>query len=464
MTKHAGIVRWLVILLAVCGALPAAVVTRGPYLQTATQNSAIVRWRTDEVRDSRVRYGDAPGNLTLSADGTTTGTTEHVVQITGLSPASTYFYTVGTTTETLTLAGPDYHFRTLPTSTHRGPTRVWILGDSGTANANARAVRDAYATFTGTRETDVWLMLGDNAYNTGTDANYQAAVFDTYPSFLRNTVLWPTLGNHDAASADSPTQSGVYYDIFSLPKLGEAGGVPSGTEAYYSFDYGHIHFICLDSHDTPRTVAGTMLTWLDADLASNTKEWVIAFWHHPPYTKGSHDSDVVADSSGRMRDMRENALPILEGRGIDMVLTGHSHSYERSFLLDGHYGDSTTFTPAMKKNAGDGRPAGDGAYGKATAGMGPNEGTVYVVAGSSGQISGGTLDHPAMYISLNTLGSLVLDVDDHRLDASFISGTGTVDDTFTIIKGMSGVSPEMMNAVTSPKDHGKNHVPPGDGG
>ena len=59
--------------------------------------------------------------------------------------------------------------------------------------------------------------------------------------------------------------------------------------------------------------------------------------------------------------MRANLLPIMEAGGVDLCLTGHSHSYERSFLLDGHYGVQTTLTETMKIDAGDGRPAGKGA-------------------------------------------------------------------------------------------------------
>ena len=75
-------------------------------------------------------------------------------------------------------------------------------------------------------------MLGDNAYNDGTDAEYQTKLFDMYPQMLRKSVLWPTLGNHDAVTSDSTTQSGPYYYAFSLPTAGEAGGLASGTEAY----------------------------------------------------------------------------------------------------------------------------------------------------------------------------------------------------------------------------------------
>ena len=70
------------------------------------------------------------------------------------------------------------------------------------------------------------------------------------PRSCETPPLLPTLGNHDAHSATSSTQSGPYYEIFSLPTTGQAGGIATGTEAYYSFDHGNIHFVCLDSADT----------------------------------------------------------------------------------------------------------------------------------------------------------------------------------------------------------------------
>ncbi len=407
-----------------------ATVTRGPYLQTGTPTSAIVRWRTDVGTDSRVRYGTAPESLTGSADGAA-GVTEHTVTVTGLSPNTLYYYSVGTATEALAGGDATHFFRTHPIAGTSVPTRVWVLGDSGTANASAAAVRNAYATFTGTRATDVWLMLGDNAYETGTDAEYEAAVFDMYPGFLRQAFLWPTLGNHDTAGSSSPPASLPYYQIFNLPVNGAAGGIASGTEDYYSFDYGSIHFVCLDSMTSDRSPTGPMATWLTNDLAATTQEWLIAYWHHPPYSKGSHNSDTET----QLVEMRQNMLPILEDYGVDLVLTGHSHSYERSFLIDGHYGTSGTLQPSMIKNGGSGRPAGTGAYSKPTGGLAGHEGAVYAVAGSSGQASGGTLNHPAMFISLNNLGSMVLDVDGDRLDAKFLRETGAIADSFTIVKG-----------------------------
>ncbi|MBA2302296.1 MAG: fibronectin type III domain-containing protein [Acidobacteria bacterium] len=421
--------------------------TRGPYLQVGTPNSVVVRWRTDATTDSRVRYGASPSDLTNMADDLSQ-TTDHAVTVAGLQPNTRYYYSVGTTGAPIAGGDASHTFLTAPATGTNKATRIWVLGDSGTANAEAAAVRDAYLTFTGTRGTDLWLMLGDNAYETGTDPEFQAAVFNMYPTVLRQAVLWPTLGNHDGQTADSATGTGPYYDIFTLPKSGEAGGVPSGTEAYYSFDYGNIHFICLESFETNRSVNSPMMTWLRNDVMATTQQWVIAFWHHPPYTKGSHNSDTEVE----LMEMRANALPILEAAGVDLVLAGHSHSYERSFLLDGHYGSSATLNSGMKVDGGSGREDGTGAYRKPGPGPTSNAGAVYAVAGSSGKVSGGALNHPAMFVSLNNLGSLVLDVDGSRLDAKFLDQTGAVRDYFTLLKDVAPppapAAPGSLSAAT----------------
>ena len=433
---------WLALLASTT--LSAAVV-RGPYLQLQTDDSVTVRWRTDTATDSVVRYGALADNLNQSV--TVAGSTiEHSVRVTGLAADQRYYYSVGDSIGALA-GDATHHFRTAPQPGVPAATRIWVIGDSGTANGNAAAVRDAYVAWAGGNPADFWLMLGDNAYNSGTDSEYQAAVFDMYPEILRQLPLWSTLGNHDGYSADSGTETGPYYEIFDLPTAAEAGGLASGTEAYYSFNYANIHFICLDSYDSNRTVNGAMLQWLEADLMLNDQPWVVAFWHHPPYTKGSHDSDT----EGALIDMRQNALPILEAWGVDLVMTGHSHSYERSYLLDGHYGASGTLDPVGNVlDPGDGRDTqgGDGAYLKPGIVAAEHAGAVYAVAGSSGKISGGALNHPAMFLSLNSLGSLVLDVSGNRLDAVFLDQTGAVQDEFTILK-TPDEDPPLLTAATA---------------
>lgn len=314
------------------------------------------------------------------------------------------------------------------------PSRFWFLGDSGEANLNAVNVRDAFYGWSGGVDPEVWVMLGDNAYDIGTDDEYQAAVLETYPDTLKRVFLWPPRGNHDAVSASSSSESGVYYDIFRLPESGEAGGTPSDTEAWYSFDYGNVHLICLNSQDVDRTTNGAMYAWLDTDLMATDKDWIITYFHHPPYTKGSHNSDSFSDSGGRLFDMPEVFLPLRESHGVDLVLCGHSHSYERSVFLNGHYGLSGTLTNTMVIDSGSGRGDGTGPlYDKAA-----NNATVYAVAGSSSKTTGGNLDHPAMYLSTNKLDSLVIDVNSNKLDGTFIGDTPTVLDWFTITKNVTG--------------------------
>jgi hypothetical protein len=426
--------------------------TRGPYLQKAAPTQMTIRWRNTLHDLGRVRYGTNPATLNQTVDEAAApgpAQFDHVVTLTGLTPNSTYYYSIGSGSDTLAPAGPanplDYTFTTPPTAGTVINTRIWVLGDAGTAgvgNPNQAVVRDAFYTFTGARTPNLVLQLGDNAYNSGLDSEFQAAMFDMYPTMLRKTPFWSCLGNHETAQATAFVDTYPYFDIYTLPTAGEAGGVASGTEHYYSFNYGNIHFISLDSMtanravDNPNTPGvnedGPMAAWLRTDLQSTTATWIICFFHHPPYTKGSHDSDT----EGELIEMRQNFLPILEAGGVDLTLSGHSHIYERSFFLDGHYGLSTTLTAAMKLNAGSGRPSDTGAYLKPLNGAGGHKGAVYAVAGSSGQATSTSngFPHPAHYISLLNLGSLVLDVNGARLDATFIRENGTTPDTFTIIK------------------------------
>ena len=408
-----------------------ATVLRGPYLQTGTSSNLIVRWRTSQPTTTRVRYGTSAGSLDLSASSGAL-VTDHEITIPGLSPDTKYVYDIGTTTATLA-GDATYFFTTAPVPGTPKPTRVWAIGDAGTGFVAQGQVRNAYTTFTGARPTDVWLMLGDNAYAQGFDNQYQAFMFDAYPALLRQNVLWSTMGNHETGGGNQMLSDAyAYYDIFTLPRNGEAGGVPSGTEHYYSFDYANIHFVCLDSQTAIfRQPNSVMLQWLEVDLANNTRDWIIAFFHHPPYTLGSHTSEAEGD----LIQVRQNILPVLEAHGVDMVLSGHSHVYERSYLIDGFYGFAASATPANFINHGNGRTNGTGAYVRPAGGAGAHRGTVYVVDGSSGgQGTGGSLNHPAHFYSVTTAGSLVLDITGLRLDGKFVSGNGTVEDTFTLLK------------------------------
>jgi hypothetical protein len=408
---------------------------RRPYLQMGTDRSMTIAWRTDVCTNSVVHFGTALGSLT-SVLTDSAGVLDHAITLTGLSPRTRYYYNVGTTTQVLAGGDAEHYFVTSPEPGRSTSFTAWIVGDSGTGDLNQAAVRDAMLAHTASDLPDIFLHLGDMAYYSGTDPEFSAGFFTPYQDILRHTVCWPTLGNHEGVSASSATQSGPYYQSYVLPTAGQAGGLQTGTEAYYSFDYANAHFICLDSHDTSRLPGSPMLTWVAADIAATEQQWVIAFWHHPPYSKGSHDSDDILDSGGRLRDMRENVLPILEAGGVDLVLAGHSHIYERSWLVDGAY-DTPTTAAGHIVDAGDGRPGGDGAYLKTT-GQNAHQGAVYVVAGHGGAPLGGTGGHPLMYFTELALGSCLLTIDGNVLSMKNLRADGAVTDTFTIIKPPQG--------------------------
>gem|GEM_PF-6837813 len=421
-------------------------VLRGPYLQMVGPHSAVVRWRTNVPVRSALSYG-----LDIRHQPDTVwevrATAEHEVMIQGLDPHMRYYYALHGAGRTYLPADSGLYIRTALPLGSRSFVRVWVLGDAGTGTVQQRRVRDAYYRYVDTAaayagQTDMILMLGDNAYYDGKDREYQHKVFEVYDDIFRHTPIWPTLGNHDGHSADSRTQTGPYYEIFHLPTEGQLGGEPSGTEAYYSFDYANIHFVVLETYYL--LLDRDQRRWLERDLQSTDQDWIVVYFHFPPYTKGSHDSDIEPP----LIAVRSQLLPLLERYGVDLVLSGHSHSYERSYFLRGHYGFSFSFEKSKHtvgpNGGGLGNPtADDGPYVK----MGRrSEGTVYVVCGSSGKKSRGSLNHPAMATSLYALGSCVLEFEalsptTLMLRVQFVDQRGTVRDAFAIRKelGTTGV-------------------------
>jgi hypothetical protein len=403
---------------------------RGPYLQRGTPHGATIRFSTSAPVTPTLRYGRSSSALTEARSGTRG--TDHIFVLDGLESATRYFYAVEANGQVLAGGYDDYSFRTHPEPGTDRPTRIWVVGDSGDGQFSlARPVLESYRKLNGSGETDVWLMLGDNAYKSGTLEEHQNAVFDTFGELLRNTFVWPVIGNHDKRAFVGDT--GPYFDLFTLPTGGESGGIPSGTEYYYSFDYGNIHFVALYSSKEGLAPESPQLGWLDRDLRASDAEWTIALLHISPYSTGDHESDSLE----RHINVRENALPILEKHGVDLVLAGHSHCYQRSYLIRGHYGPSTSWDPATHLvDGGDGCPDDDrvsecsgvvdGAY--------TGDGTVYAIVGNSSTPGEqGPLTHPVVaYGLLHTEGSLVIDVADGRLEARALMGDGTVADRFVI--------------------------------
>lgn len=475
----------------------------------------MVKWRGEA---EALCVGSDPANLDLKFSATSEGGYK-VARVTGLAADSRYHYSVGAARQ----SRPDQTFQTAPevgTVPSDGHTQLWLLGDSGTASdikdgkakypTQAAAVRDGYFKYNresaGGEPLDLLLLLGDNAYTAGTDKEWQKAFFDLYPQILSSTAVYPTIGNHEmgyalvdycdwydlpgcengpkwhyhggiSASADpnsydgnadgDPDNSGPpYLEIFTLPAQGEVGGVASGTEQYYSADYANIHLVSLDSQLTPYDEGQllSMRDWLIDDLSANEQDWTVVIFHHPPYSRGmNHDSDFEAAQV----TMRIMFGPIFEQHGVDVVYSGHAHSYERSWYLNGHHGPASSFDAAQHAEPGADGAAGLGQEGEPYRQTSPSSGiddkAVYTVAGSAGKITtikgqppcrpgqfagcntGTWLQHPAHRTfdasiegyephGVARLGSVVLDISKDRLVSRFIDVEGAVLDHFVIEK------------------------------
>jgi len=513
-------VRLFPLLLAGCSSLPTEPPSSPPerlFLQQVSADSAIVKWRGEARRACIADSLRALKNTKRRRcqEARPGAGNHHEVLFEDLDADSTYYYSLDG------LIDESYQFHTAPETGSvpaDGNTRIWIIGDSGTASernlqtgepmhpgeaAAVYAGYRAYAEKESQEPTDLFLLLGDNAYLEGTDAQWQESLFDVYPDLLKRTAVWPTIGNHemgaasfdiclfrqvpqcadgpmiihmggisaasDPASYDGdrdgrPDGSGMpYLDIFSLPAGAEVGGVPSGTEQYYAFDYGNVHVVSLDSQLSARDAAqrSAMKQWLIADLENNSQDWTIVIFHHPPYSKGAnHDSDLMEHSpvDRPQYDMRREFTPVFEAHGVDVVYSGHSHSYERSYYLRGHTGTSDSYSHAEHAELIDGNPEnpslgqGMSSYSQLSPTSGNiDDRVVYTVAGSSGKAdhdSGLTeaaawLRHPAHIKQsadplgrngLASLGSVVIDVSATQLTARFINELGEQLDYFTITR------------------------------
>ena len=402
----------------------------GPYIQCVTTNSVIVRWRTTSYRPIRCtfeyRLGVDKQWRQLYSDSSTDG---HQLTITNLIPGSRYLYRISTPCRRIA-AGPGVAFQTAPLLSSYRSIRTWVLGDSGTGNQHAYAVREGALRCCKGKAPDIILMLGDNAYEKGSRFDHHRGLFLPYREQLWSALLCPALGNHDTITRATEPEHFLFEEIFSVyPRVEVENTFAVRRRTFYSFNWSNIHFVCLDSNAASISNQLAVISWLKQDLqGSKDQDWLIAYWHHSPYSFGHHDSDEEQESTV----MRTTFLPLLEEYGADLILTGHNHAYGRTDLIYRHYDEGRTFVAARHVIA----PLGTNvnATVRKPRIRGTGQGTVYVVLGCSGKLESKSLDHPAMTMKLNVYGSLLLDVDRLRLKCTFVDHMGTVRDAFGIVK------------------------------
>lgn len=420
-------------------------IVRGPFLQMAGSHQMTVKFRTNTTSIAKVYIQNQLGNSKLFVADK--ATTDHTFVLDSLQPNTKYYYQIGFT-ENLSIKDSTYFFTTAPVSNSTDKIRFGVIADMY-PGATQIKVFESFKKWKSNQDFQFLLTLGDNVYSGATDADYQKNFFNVYANgnVLKQVPLFTALGNHDYDGVGNRIQDSPiipYFSNFNLPSQAELGGVPSGSEAYYSFDFGNIHLISLDTEgfgkDGKRIIDDNsdQLNWLLADLAKSKSTWKIVYFHHPPFTKGTYDSDVVPI----LTLIRQKLVPIFEKFKVDLVLNGHSHVYERSKPITNFTGVSPEFDPKIHWSQ-----TSSGKY-DGTANSCPyffssidstKNGVLYVVNGVGGATGTRKADapHKIMEVMVDKLGGFMnFEVQGNRLDAQFFDENGINADRFTIFKDL----------------------------
>ena len=438
------IILFFQLLLAVSSIAQTSSIIRGPYLQLTGSVSTFVCWKTSHLSNSKVVYGTSKNNLALIAFSNILDT-NHVNYLPGLLPNTKYYYTVNESSSQM--SSDTFYFYTAPPVGSGQKIRFLALGDCGTGYTQQYNVKAAINDYIKGNYINGVLLLGDNAYASGLQNEYQTGFFDPYKTnfILGNSCIYASPGNHDYGNnyTLSLNHQIPYYEIFKTPQSGELGGFPSNHKEFYSFNYANVHFISLDSYGVEQSMyhlwdsLGPQYQWLEQDLQQDHSMWKIVYFHHPPFTMGSHNSDTESD----LVLIRRNIARLLEKYGVDLVINGHSHTYERSWLQKGHYDLEASFNKAIH-TLDSSSARYDGSlnscpYKKDTSN---NTGTIYVVAGESGKIGTpqASYPHDSKYFSETTrAGALFFEVEGNRLDAFYLEEDSLIHDKFTILKNVN---------------------------
>jgi predicted MPP superfamily phosphohydrolase len=302
--------------------------TRSPYVMNVSENSATILWAMSAPVAGSVIVGDDPTRVQTAAStirefpaaetGLSGAYYQHESTLTNLKPGTTYSYRIQVNGQPLTVpvAGP-LQFRTPDDR----PFNFLHFADSGSGNNGQFQLAKQMTS------EDVSLVLanGDLAYDNATFQSIESNYFAVYRELMARIPFFTTLGNHEYyTDLAKPSLSGRATPIDGVP--------PADRGRYYSFDWGNVHFVALDTN-APLTGAiagdGQMLNFLESTLQNTRKFWRIVFFHHPPYATGKHQDEEEAAL------VRRYIVPILEKHGVQLVFSGHEHTYQRTHPLFG---------------------------------------------------------------------------------------------------------------------------------
>ena len=266
----------------------------GPYLQQLSATGGAVVWQTYDPATTALAFGLAGTPLQVVHRDATLSR-RHVVALPPLAPSSTYEYRWESDGKLGDLA----RFTTPPLAP--GNFSFGVIGDFGIGTPSARS---NLRRLSQDKRLDFAITTGDNAQIYGTEEEYRSFVLGPLRDLIATKPFWPSVGNHDYYNLQN------YKRFFALP----------GNGLYYSFTYGGVLFVSLDSNRFDRR----QRSWLRAELRASTARCKVAYFHHPLWSSGR-------GYRGHGRHLRRSHfVPILQRGGVDLVLNGHVQNYERS--------------------------------------------------------------------------------------------------------------------------------------
>lgn len=280
--------------------------SRGPQVAQVSTTSILVAWRTSQAVGGSVEVSLA--GAPVGSFPSTGVTTEHVAQLSGLLPGTTYNYEIDLDGSP---ASTGHSFTTAPAS-GTDPYRFCVLGDSGSGGANQLTIAARILA----AAPGLVLHTGDVVYESGAAGELDPRYFEPYVDLLGEVSFYPALGNHDVRTRNG----GPLLEALYLPR-----NSADNSEHFYSFDYANAHFAALDSNDD-LSAGSLQWTWLDQDLAGSSATWKVVYFHHPPFSSSNHGSSL---------DIRAELGPLLESRGVDLIFNGHDHNFERTYPMVG---------------------------------------------------------------------------------------------------------------------------------
>ncbi|MFW6048894.1 MAG: metallophosphoesterase family protein [Candidatus Bipolaricaulota bacterium] len=276
----------------------------GPYLTVGEGGSIVVNWKTAELRQGEVAYSVAsPADDEVGSEKVERETKPvqfHHVRLDDLRGGTEYKYEVNDIGDPST-----YYFRSM--SEDLREFAFFVYGDNRTCVQRHRILTTWMAM---DRWDPTFIFHTGDLVERPTTSRW-ADFFWAIEPFSRSTPLVPVLGNHEMYHQS-------YFDVFSLPT-----GDGASMRGWYSFEYGPINFVILDSNVNEIGLSRFLeqTEWLKRELEGQTRKYTVIFFHHPVYSSGY--------PSGVDTGLAESWGSLFEEHGVDLVFNGHVHAYER---------------------------------------------------------------------------------------------------------------------------------------